>query len=246
MNVSLIKATTDEELKVISSCAEKIWNEYYISILSKEQIDYMINKFQSVENMKMQISKEGYEYYKIADGEALLGYLAIKNEGDRLFLSKLYILQEFRQKGVSSIVLSFLKEYLKKNSLKKIYLTVNKNNINSIEVYKHFGFKIIKEEKADIGNGFFMDDYIMEFEMDNSRIALISVIVEDKNSVPKLNEILSDYGDYIIGRMGIPYHKKNVSVISVALDASNDIINTLSGKLGSLNGVNTKTVYSNK
>ena len=246
MNVSLIKATTDEELKVISSCAEKIWNEYYISILSKEQIDYMINKFQSVENMKMQISKEGYEYYKIADGETLSGYMAIKNEGDRLFLSKLYILKECRKKGVSSIAISFLKEYLKKNSLKKIYLTVNKNNVNSIEVYKHFGFKIIKEEKADIGKGFFMDDYIMELEVDNSRIALISVIVEDKNSVPKLNEILSDYGDYIIGRMGIPYHKKNVSVISVALDASNDIINTLSGKLGSLNGVNTKTVYSNK
>ena len=63
MSVSLIKATRDEELKVISSCAEKIWNEYYISILSKEQIDYMIDKFQSVEHMKLQISKEGYEYY---------------------------------------------------------------------------------------------------------------------------------------------------------------------------------------
>ena len=91
-----------------------------------------------------------------------------------------------------------------------------------------------------------MDDYIMEYRIDNTRIALISIIVEDKKSVSKLNELLSDYGEYIIGRMGIPYHKKNVSVISVAMDAPNDVINTLSGKLGSLKGVNTKTVYSNK
>ena len=161
MSVSLIKATRDEELKVISSCAEKIWNEYYISILSKEQIDYMIDKFQSVEHMKLQISKEGYEYYKIADGEALCGYMGIKNEGDRLFLSKLYILKECRKKGISSIVLSFLKEYLRKNSLKNIYLTVNKNNLNSIEVYKHFGFKIIKEEKC-ISLAFVCDERICD------------------------------------------------------------------------------------
>ena len=91
-----------------------------------------------------------------------------------------------------------------------------------------------------------MDDYIMEYRSDNTRIALISIIVEDKKSVVRLNELLSHYGEYIIGRMGIPYHKKNVSVISVAMDAPNDVINTLSGKLGALPGVNSKTVYSTK
>lgn len=246
MDVKLIKAVSDEDLAEISVCAEEIWNEYYKSILSKDQIDYMISKFQSAEHMKTQILKEGYEYYKLTDDENLLGYMGIKNEGDKLFLSKLYIKEEYRKKGISKIAFSFINEYSKKNNLKGIYLTVNKNNLNSIEVYKHFGFEITKEEKTDIGSGYYMDDYIMEYTIDNSRIAVISIIVEDKKSVPELNELLSFYGDYIIGRMGVPYHKKDVAVISVALDAPNDIINTLSGKLGSLNGVKTKTVYSNK
>ena len=78
-----------------------------------------------------------------------------------------------------------------------------------------------------------------------TRVAVIGIIVEKKESVPKLNEMLSEYGDYIIGRMGVPYHKKKVNVISIAIDAPQDIINTLSGKIGRLDGVYAKTAYSN-
>ncbi len=77
-----------------------------------------------------------------------------------------------------------------------------------------------------------------------TRIALIGIIVEDRSSVEKLNTILSEYGQYIIGRMGIPYQKKEVSIISVVIDAPNNIISALSGKLGMLPNVNTKTIYS--
>ena len=77
-----------------------------------------------------------------------------------------------------------------------------------------------------------------------TRIALIGIIVENKESTPKLNEILHEYGEYIIGRMGIPYPRKNVAVISVVLDAPNDVISALSGKLGMLPGVTAKTVTS--
>lgn len=79
--------------------------------------------------------------------------------------------------------------------------------------------------------------------MDN-RIALIGVIVEEASSVEKLNSVLHEYREYIIGRMGIPYEKKNISIISVAVDAPNDVISALSGKLGALAGVSTKTTYS--
>jgi putative iron-only hydrogenase system regulator len=78
----------------------------------------------------------------------------------------------------------------------------------------------------------------------DSRVALIGIVVEDFSSVEKLNSILHEYGNYIIGRMGIPYHKRDISIISVALDAPADVINTISGKLGNLNGVNAKTIYS--
>ena len=78
-----------------------------------------------------------------------------------------------------------------------------------------------------------------------TRVALIGIVVENSEAVEKLNAILHQYGNYIIGRMGVPYPKKQVSVISIAIDAPMNIISALSGKLGMLNGVSTKTVYSN-
>ena len=77
-----------------------------------------------------------------------------------------------------------------------------------------------------------------------TRVAVISIIIDNPESVQKMNEILHQYGEYIIGRMGIPYRKKDISIISIALDASQDIINTLSGKIGRLDGVSSKAAYS--
>lgn len=76
------------------------------------------------------------------------------------------------------------------------------------------------------------------------RIALIGIIVEKPDSVDQLNHLLHEYRQYIIGRMGIPYHKKNVNVISIAMDAPQDTINALSGKIGRLEGISAKTVYA--
>ena len=78
-----------------------------------------------------------------------------------------------------------------------------------------------------------------------TRVALIGIIVEKESSVAQLNELLHQYGRYIIGRMGIPYREKGISIISIAIDASQDIISALSGKIGRLKGVSTKTAYSN-
>ncbi|MCB2361781.1 TM1266 family iron-only hydrogenase system putative regulator [Clostridium estertheticum] len=77
-----------------------------------------------------------------------------------------------------------------------------------------------------------------------TRIALIGIIVENTDVAPKINSILHEYGEYIVGRMGLPYHKRDISVISVVIDAPNDVISALSGKLGMIPGVNTKTIYS--
>lgn len=77
-----------------------------------------------------------------------------------------------------------------------------------------------------------------------TRVAVISVIVSDENSVEQLNKILHNYGQYIIGRMGLPYRAKGVNIICVAVDAPQDIISAMSGKLGRLPGVNAKTAYS--
>ena len=77
----------------------------------------------------------------------------------------------------------------------------------------------------------------------DTRIALIGIILESRESVDALNHLLTEFGDYIIGRMGIPYREKGIHIISVALDAPNNEISSLSGKLGMLPGISTKTIY---
>lgn len=82
--------------------------------------------------------------------------------------------------------------------------------------------------------------------MSENRIAVLSVIVEDRSASSRINSVLSEFGDYVVGRMGIPYKQKSVSVICVVLDAPTEIINSLTGKIGMLAGVSAKTVTSKK
>ena len=77
-----------------------------------------------------------------------------------------------------------------------------------------------------------------------TRVAVISIIIENPESVQPMNEILHQHSEYIIGRMGIPYHQRGVNVISVAMDAPADVISALSGKIGRLQGITAKTVYA--
>ncbi len=84
----------------------------------------------------------------------------------------------------------------------------------------------------------------MEANNCETRLAIIAIIVEEIEQTENLNKILHNYSKYIIGRMGIPYQKKNVNVISVVVDAPNDIIGAISGKLGMIENITVKTVYS--
>lgn len=81
--------------------------------------------------------------------------------------------------------------------------------------------------------------------MTETRIAVMGIIVENVESVEILNSLLHDYGEYIVGRMGIPYRKRNVNIVSIAVDAPQDVISALSGKIGKIEGISVKTSYSN-
>ena len=78
-----------------------------------------------------------------------------------------------------------------------------------------------------------------------TRVAVMGIIVENPDSVEQLNHLLHEYGHYIIGRMGIPYHARSINIVSIAIDAPQDVISALSGKIGSLDGISVKTAYSN-
>lgn len=80
--------------------------------------------------------------------------------------------------------------------------------------------------------------------MDDNRIAMIAIVVENPESTHALNDVLHEYAPYIIGRMGVPYHKRNIALISIAIDAPSEVISALTGKLGNIEGLNVKTAYS--
>ena len=155
----MISFNKAENLKELASLASAIWHEYWTCILSPEQIDYMVENFQSENAMKNQIENENYTYYFILSDNQLAGYFGVSDKKDYLFLSKLYIKKEFRHQGIGAKAFEKIKKIA---DGKPIRLTVNKYNTNTIKAYKKWGFKTIDAVVTDIGNGFVMDDYIME------------------------------------------------------------------------------------
>lgn len=153
-----------DEVKKLSDIATSIVRDYYDPIIGEAQNTYMIEKFQSVEGLNRQL-EAGYEFYFIKCDNDIKGFISIKYEEEKLFLSKFYIHKDSRGKGFGRDSINFLCEKAKNHNKKSIYLTVNRFNYNSIEVYKHFGFKIVEERKTDIGQGYVMDDYILEYEV---------------------------------------------------------------------------------
>lgn len=163
MNIEFTPVKTQKQIGMLADMADRVWHEHFISILDAGQIDYMVEMFQSAKAIKGQL-EQGYTYFFImADGE-YAGYIGIHEEKEdkKLFLSKLYIMKEHRKKGYASRAFEFLKGLCKEKGLASIYLTVNRFNKDTIEVYKAKGFQMIREQVTDIGNDFVMDDYVME------------------------------------------------------------------------------------
>ena len=164
--MEIIPAHSDEQLKAIEVIAQEIWSEHYMSIIGKDQIDYMLAKFQSFEVMKRQIA-EGFEYYSIITPESLVGYIGFNFDEDHLFLSKLYLHKSVRGKGFGRLAMFFIQNKAKAQNKSSIRLTVNKYNKLGINSYKALGFKRLKSVVMDIGNGFVMDDYVLSKTLDH-------------------------------------------------------------------------------
>jgi ribosomal protein S18 acetylase RimI-like enzyme len=171
------KHSTDLKSKAaeISALADEIWHEHYTRIIGAEQVEYMLAKFQSPEQIYADITENDYVYFTAhcQKRQNIIGYCAVQPRENHLFLSKIYVRRDYRSKGIAR---SFLNEIYAlcrfEYKFDKIYLTVNKNNHGAIAMYKKMGFENVEEVKVDIGGGFFMDDYVMEkfmiFPEDNS------------------------------------------------------------------------------
>ena len=155
---------SEADVRRLAKVAREVWREANVSFCTPEQVEYMIEKYQSFEAISGQLV-HGYRYFLIEDDGEILGYFGVQPQGERLFLSKFYILKQNRGRGLFSLGLEHMCTLCREGSMSAIYLTVNRNNTHAYEVYIAKGFKVIAEECTDIGFGFVMDDYIMELEV---------------------------------------------------------------------------------
>ena len=160
----VIPVSNIELVYSLSAVADEIWHDHFVPIIGEAQVDYMLEKFLSPDALVKQINS-GYQYYLFSYEYTFAGFAGVHKENASLFLSKLYVHKDFRGKGIASYMFKQFIEMCKKNCLDKIWLTCNRRNTNTLEIYKHWGFETVREEATDIGNGFVMDDYIMEYKI---------------------------------------------------------------------------------
>lgn len=157
MNYQLVE--TEQDRKDIEIMASIIWPITYKEILTPQQIKYMLNKFLSCDSIAEAI-RDGFTFVLLLDSEKnKLGFMSYKLNRDKIFLSKLYLLPNAQNKGYASQAMEYLKSYKL-----PIELTVNKNNKNAYEKYLHLGFKVTDSVVTDIGNAYYMDDYVMQLK----------------------------------------------------------------------------------
>lgn len=165
MEIQIKPVSTESEINTIVGLAKIIWNDHYVSIIGKDQVSYMLGKYQTSKAINAQINDEGYEYFLIIADELTVGYIGIIPRHNELFLSKFYILDSERGKGIGHAGLEFLIARCKSSGSDFITLTVNKNNLSAILAYEKMGFEKYGEIVSDIGAGYVMDDYLMRLKI---------------------------------------------------------------------------------
>ena len=161
-NLEIVEVKTENEICETAKLAAEIWNECYAELLEKTQINYMVSKFQTAGAIAGQIEKEGYHYFLVlADGEAA-GYLGLQPKDGKVLISKFYLCKAFRGQGHARELFAFIGEKAKSWGCSAYWLTVNKGNERAIAAYERNGMSLLREQVADIGGGFVMDDYVFE------------------------------------------------------------------------------------
>lgn len=165
MAITFLPVMDADDISQVASMADEVYHEHYVGIISKEQIDYMVEEYQSVEAITDQIHKAGVDYFILSNNGCNAGYFAIKMEEDRTFISKLYVLKQYRKNGYGKQAYQFVKGLSEAMDLKHIYLYTNKKNLETIKAYEKMGLKKVESLVNNCGNGFVMDDYKMQEDL---------------------------------------------------------------------------------
>ena len=165
--IEMLCVTTPGQIKTTSALACEIWTQHYVPIIGQAQVDYMLAKLQSVQAIAQQMA-DGYEYYLAMDNDTPVGYFALApNPAEHCaLLSKIYVMQARRGIGLGKDIVMFIEKRCVELGLSEVWLTVNRNNSNSIAFYQRMGLTVTGSLVQDIGNGFVMDDYRMAKQVD--------------------------------------------------------------------------------
>ena len=166
MEVAFIPVESDEDRTRLAALADEIWHEYWPALIGADQTDYMVERFQSLAAIERNLNEHGYEYWllRAEDDGRVVGYTGgrVEPETNRYFISKVYLLAEERGRGFASRTIDFYARLCRERGLRAMYLTVNKHNDLGVRAYLGKGFETIDAVETDIGEGYIMDDYIME------------------------------------------------------------------------------------
>ncbi|WP_298537175.1 GNAT family N-acetyltransferase [uncultured Algibacter sp.] len=158
--IHILPATSLAHFETISRLAHEIWHEHYIKIISVEQIEYMLEKYNSVSHITER-ANNGALFFYMTYNDKPVGYLAMEKHLDYLYISKLYVMKESRGKGIAKTVIDFVVSMAQDKGKPMVKLHVNKYNYGAIGFYGNMGFVNTESVITDIGNGFIMDDYLM-------------------------------------------------------------------------------------
>ncbi len=168
-DLQIVPVTRSEQVAAVATLAHEIWYEFFVPLVGRPQVDYMVQKFQNAVAIQLQID-QGYEYFlvrrAVTPGQAMdmgdIGYCAVQQQPGRvMFLSKFYLHHAARGTGTGRKRMEFIEGLARRRELSLLWLTVNKGN-PSVQAYQRLGFRIAAELVMDIGGGFVMDDYRME------------------------------------------------------------------------------------
>ena len=159
--LALRSVTGTKQIATVETLAREIWLEHYTPIIGVNQVEYMLECFQTSAAIAGQI-RNGCRYYLIEKDGNAIGYVAFEPRASELFLSKLYVRTSERKQGYGRMALACAEAFARRRGLKTIFLTVNRNNTSSIRAYEKMGFAKSASLATDIGGGFTMCDYRME------------------------------------------------------------------------------------
>lgn len=168
-NLEFVRIDDPEHIAELAIFAEDIFREYFTPMHEPDKIDRLVEHLLSIETLTKAIADEGYEYYFVDDASASehVGFIGMRPDDGFMFLSKFYLTKDSRGKGYGRAEMEFVKLRTRELGLQSIRLLCARNNTASIDRYEHMGFKRIASVNSSLGDGFEMNDYLMEYSLED-------------------------------------------------------------------------------